>query len=284
MATLLKLREDISFNKNLNNLLDVMRSVAAQQYQVLERAFRANARLFDVIGDVAALLDVEHFQHPFTQAEGKVGVIAVTSDAGLLGGLNNQVVLTAVEEYKRNPGELIIIGRRGSIYAREYGVSSREFPGIQDTGRRRLAGDVRDYAFQQLTRYKLGALSIVYPRALSFSTQRVEIIQAIPCQGWMQGENQRIRTRGGKIMLESPRGKILEYLVWLWLGEKLYEIFGTARLAELGARAVHLEGSTQELRRKDKKLRMQFLRKRREMIDASMRELFAARSLYRKTE
>ncbi len=36
MATLLQLREDISFNQNLSVLLDVMRSIAAQQYQVLE--------------------------------------------------------------------------------------------------------------------------------------------------------------------------------------------------------------------------------------------------------
>ena len=54
-------------------------------------------------------------------------------------------------------------------------------------------------------------------------------------------------------------------------------------MAELSARAVHLEGSTQELQREGKKLRQQYFRKRHELIDSSMRELFAARVIYAKS-
>ena len=82
------------------------------------------------------------------------------------------------------------------------------------------------------------------------------------------------------MLLESPGPKILEYLVWMWLGEKLYEVFGLSRLAEFSARAVHLDGSTQELSRRGKEMQRKYFRKRRELIDSSMRELFAARSLY----
>ena len=56
-----------------------------------------------------------------------------------------------------------------------------------------------------------------------------------------------------------------------------------SRLAELAARSVHLEGSTQELQRRGKKLHQQYFRRRHEVIDNSMRELFAARSLYGKS-
>ena len=83
-------------------------------------------------------------------------------------------------------------------------------------------------------------------------------------------------------MLESSAASLLEYLVWLWLGGKLYEVFGLSRIAEMAARAVHLEGSSQELQRRGQKLRQQYFRKRHEVIDSNMRELFAARSLYGK--
>lgn len=284
MASLIQLRQEIEFNKSLGLLLEVLRSIAAQQFQVLERSFRSNERLFDAIQTIAALLDLEHFTHPFTQAGGPVGVIMVTSDTGLLGGLNNQVVALALQEYQQNPGEMIVIGRRGASALQEQGLPCREFPGIQDMGRRLLACQVRDYAFEQLARFKLGALNIVYPRALSFTVQRVELARAVPCQGWLAAPGTALGGfRGGTILLESPRGKVLEYLVWLWLGEKLFEVLGTSRLAELAARSVHLEGSTQELQRQGKQLQQKYFRKRRELIDSSMRELFAARSLYGKS-
>ena len=62
----------------------------------------------------------------------------------------------------------------------------------------------------------------------------------------------------------------------------LVDIFGMSRLAELAARSVHLEGSSQELQRRGKTLQLRYFRERHEVIDRSMRELFASRSLYGK--
>jgi F0F1-type ATP synthase gamma subunit len=279
MASLVQLRQDLQFNARLGMLLEVLRSIATQQFQVLERAFRTNTRFFEAIATIAATLDLEHFQHPYTQPEGPIGVIAVTSDTGLLGGLNHQVIATAVQEYQDNPGELIVVGKRGVSYARERGVPCREFPGVQDVGRRVLALQIRDYALGQVRELRLGALSIVYPRAHSFTVQRAELVRAIPCQELVRGGTPP-RIHGGTVMLESSRGHLLEYLVWLWVGEKLFEVFGLSRIAEMAARAVHLEGSSQELQRRGHKLKQQYFRKRHEIIDSNMRELFAARSLY----
>ena len=82
--------------------------------------------------------------------------------------------------------------------------------------------------------------------------------------------------------MESPVEKVLEYLVYVWLGEKLYEVFGSSRLAEFGARAAHLEGSTQELQRRKGRLMRKYFRERREIIDRGMRELFAGRAVLKK--
>jgi hypothetical protein len=80
--------------------------------------------------------------------------------------------------------------------------------------------------------------------------------------------------------MESSIANTLEYLVWFWLGQRLYEVLGLSRLAELAARSVHLEGSCQELQRRGQKLRLRYFRQRHEVIDRNMRELFAARALY----
>ncbi|MBN3039091.1 MAG: F0F1 ATP synthase subunit gamma, partial [Candidatus Omnitrophica bacterium] len=72
----------------------------------------------------------------------------------------------------------------------------------------------------------------------------------------------------------------IEYLIYLLLGQKLYEIFGWSRLAELAARFVHLEESTQKLKELNEKLKLEYFRIRHELVDRNMRELFAARALF----
>lgn len=281
MAALTQLKKEIQFNTRLGSLLNVMKSIAAQQYQSLEETLkRSNPPFFECIQAIAGTFDLERFDHPFTQGTGPIGVIAVTSDTGLLGGLNQQVIIMALREYRKEPGELMVIGKRGVASVREHGYSCKEFPSIQEDARRQLADRLRDYAMSRLLERKLGRLTIVYPRSISFTLQRVEAIPALPCQSWLKGEGASRGMRGGSILMESPPGRVLEYLVWSWLGQRLFEVFGSSRLAELAARSVHLEGSSQELERRRDKLLKRYFRERREVIDRGMRELFAARSLF----
>ena len=280
MASLVRLKQDIQFNTRLSSVLDALKSIAAQQFQALERTFKTNDQFFEAVQRIAGTFNLEQFPHPFTQAEGPMGVIIVTSDTGLLGGLNQQVVATALHEYRRAPGELMVIGERGVAYVREAGLSCHAFPATTEAGRPRLAGEVRDYALNRVLSGRCGALTIVYPRALSFTVQRVELVRVLPCTEWFRSGTTPRGVRSGPIMLESELGAILEYLVWLWLGEKMVEVLGMSRLAELAARSVHLEGSSQELQRRGQKLWLRYFRERHEVIDRNMRELFAARSLY----
>ena len=277
MANLTQLKKEIHFTGQLGSLLNVIKAIAAQQFQLLERSLKFNPGFFEAIQAIAATFNLEQMQHPLTSGVGPTGVIAVTSDAGLLGGLNQQVILTAVREFRKAPGELMIIGKRGVRYASEQKVPFHEFPGVQDETRRMLAEQVRDYALNHVLSGKLGMLTIVYPRASSFTVQKVETVRAVPCQTWLrEGKVSGIR---GKLLMESTPSSVLEYLVWVWLGQKLFEVFGMSRLAELAASAVHLEMSSQELaRRKDKQMR-RYCRERHEVIDRGMRELFAAKML-----
>ena len=82
--------------------------------------------------------------------------------------------------------------------------------------------------------------------------------------------------------LESKPKDMVEYLARLWMIERLYEIFGLSRLAEFAARYIHLEESAQKMKDVDKKTRLEYFRVRHELVDRTMRELFAGRALYAK--
>jgi F0F1-type ATP synthase gamma subunit len=152
---------------------------------------------------------------------------------------------------------------------------------VEEDTCRTLAERVRDHALNNVLEGRLGQLTLVHPTAPSFTVQRVEVVPVLPCQEWLTAHPvpRGVRSRN-PLLMESPVEKVVEYLVWLWLGEKLYEAFGQSRLAEFAARSVHLEVSSQELQRRKKKLLLRYFRVRHEVIDQSMRELFAARSLY----
>ena len=281
MANLVQLKQEIQFNQRLGGLLDALKSIAAQQFQALERTLRTNPVCTEAVRKIAGTFDLEHFSHPMTQRSGPVGVIIVTSDTGLLGGLNQQVVSTGLQEYRRQPGELMVVGERGVAYVREHGLACHTFNSVQEHERRALVAKIRDYAINQVLSGKLASLAIAYPRALSFTMQRVEIIRILPCWEWFRDSTapRGVLTRGS-ILLESTISEVLEYLVWFWLGQQLHEVFLQSRLAELAARSVHLEGSSQELQRRGKKLRLRYFRERHEVIDRSMRELFAAKAIF----
>jgi len=199
-------------------------------------------------------------------------------DAGLLGGLNAAVMNKAMALVDENGGKLVIIGKRGQLYLEQKKMVFANFPGVIDEQRLEQALLLRDYLSSSVLKGQMGKVSVVFPRALSFTSQRIEVVQVLPFipDAGKQPTNIAI----SDIVLESDLGNIVEYLIYLWLGQKIFEIFGMSRLAEQAARFMHLENCNERIKDLDKKLRFQYFRTRHEIIDQNMRELFAARLLH----
>ncbi len=279
MKILSSIKKDMEFNKGLSSLIEILKNIAIAQYRALERKVKPYEKLNRAIGFFFELIEISKVSHQFLKAKNNSQiVIAVTSDTGLLGGLNTRVVARALNELEKMPGLLVVIGERGKVYARQTNIPFVGFTGIKDEERHFQAMQLRDYVIDRLLKESIGYLKIVYPRALSLTAQRVEIMPLLPYtmadKKAMPGETY------SEIIFESKPGDIVEYLIYLWMGEMLDEIFGLSRLAEFAARFVHLEESSQKLKDMEKKIRLQYFRVRHELIDRNMRELFAARLLY----
>jgi F0F1-type ATP synthase gamma subunit len=126
---------------------------------------------------------------------------------------------------------------------------------------------------------RIGELSIVYPFALSIVAQQVKVLGLFP----FKAEEAGIKVRGAEseVILESRMDDLLDYWMYLYLGEKFFQVFGLARLAELSARFTHLESSKGKIDQLNKELKLQYFRQRHELIDRNMRELFSARLAFK---
>ena len=280
MKTISSLKKDLEFNRGLSSLIEVLKTIAVSQFRALEQKLKTFEKLQLTIESFFELIDITRVNHIFLNPGNKPkAVVAVTSDSGLLGGLNMQVVNQALIELEKAGGKLIVIGERGKAYLRDTKISFVAFGGIKDEERYAQAVQMREYVMSQIFAGAFSSLVVVYPRPVSFTVQRVEAVQFLP---FLPTSVQAPQTSDWPmdVILESRLGDIIEYLVHIWIGQKFYEIFGLSRLAEFAARFVHLEGSHQRLKEMDQKIKLEYFRVRHELIDRNMRELFAARLLY----
>lgn len=279
MLAITKVKNEIEFNKNFRSLLEVLKSIAVAQFHVLEKKLRDFDSFDRVLDNFLQQFNPKILEHPFLHTnDGPGTVVAVTSDQGLLGGMNMRVVTNAINLMKSGRDELIIVGDRGQIYARDSRVPFTAYPGIRDEEASSQVLALRDYVFGKAMAGERGSLSVVFPRALSLSNQRVETIPLLPYATGTQASSSNVHL--SEMILESTPARMLEYLVLLRIGHKLSEVFRMSRLAELGARYMHLEENSQKIEQVNQKLKLRYFRLRHEIIDQSMRELFSARSLY----
>jgi ATP synthase F1 gamma subunit len=236
--------------------------------------------LLNAINSFFELVDPRSAKHPFLIPRNETQiVVAFTSDSGLLGGLNMQVVNAAMHELQQMPGRLVVVGERGKAYAQESKKPFVSFGGIKEEEQYAQVKQLRDYLVNSFLKESIGYLKVVFPRPVSFTVQKAEVVNVLPfCQESKEGATAPEPLTG--VIIESRPEDIIEYLVYLWMGQKLNQVSILSRLSEFAARFIHLEGSSQRLKEMDKSLRLQYFRIRHENIDCSMRELFAARLLY----
>ncbi|MFA6216163.1 MAG: FoF1 ATP synthase subunit gamma [Candidatus Omnitrophota bacterium] len=282
MKLLSQIKKDLDFNLNLYNLVEVLKEIAISQYRILERKLKTFDLVFNHLGGIFDLLQAGGIKHPLLESSSRQpGVIALTSDAGLLGGLNMNVMTQAIKEAEKNNSKLLIIGEKGKIYASETNLSYVTFKGVKDETRLEQALELRDYVLNEEQSGKLGELKIVYPHALSIVAQQVKVLQLFPFSKAEQFQKKTIALQATDLIIESSLDGLLEYWMYLFLGQKFFQIFGISRLAELSARYSHLETSKTKIEQLNKELKIQYFRQRHELIDKNMRELFAARLAFK---
>jgi len=283
MIPLARLKRDVLFNQELTKVIDVLKGIAASRFHVLERQLVLFERCFQATAQFLDMVDLQRVSHPFVQARtNTVGALMVTSNAGFLGGLNTQVIAAGVRQAGAG-GVLTVVGERGASALRELRREATVFPGIEDATRASLASAVSEHLIRQLLDGACGRLIVVYPRYLSASAQQVTTEVLLPCHEWPPSAQAPPRADVQDVLWESRVEDVVEYVVIQWLGSRLDQLFALSRLAELGARVIHLEGSYQELMRQGKQLKMDYFRARHELIDRSMREIFASQLLSKRS-
>jgi len=281
MPNIAVLKKDLKFNSELSSIIGALKAIAVTQFQMWQKKLITFEEFHLIIKEFFDFVDPDSLSHPFFIPNNKgYLVVGITSDSGLLGALNYQVVGTCLKEVKEKSGQLVIVGERGKMYLKGSDVSFVSFPGVKEQTRFAQAQKLKDLLIQTILAGKAGGLIIVYPRALSVTMQRIETMHLFPYKESSFSPAQRLTQK--RAIKESSPNDFITYLGDLWIGQILYEVMGLSKLAEYSARVVHLEESTQKLKEINKKIKLKYFRARHEIIDTIMRELFTSRNIFKK--
>lgn len=272
------LKKEADLNRELTELLDVLKGIAASRFALLERKRKTRFdRFVEAFEGFFDMIDFSGVTHPFVKGEGRLGIIMVTSDEGFMGGLNGRVITTALHLAGADTARLIILGQRGAHYLREVGREFTEFS-VRGEEFYESAIALKTYIMKEAMAGALSRLMLVYPRPASFSVQKVETITLLPC-GQLFERREAVAERKENVIVESSLSDIIEYLMGTWITGKLLEVLEDSKLSEFAARTVQLEDSHQLLLEKSTQLQYQYFRSRRIMVDKSLQETFSARAM-----
>ena len=182
MKTAIEIKEEMQFNSELMNLLEVMKNIAIYRFRALQAKKRRFELFTRVLDDFFVMLDTGNLAHPYVRpTEEKMALVLITSDAGFMGGLNLEVIETALRTPAAFRAEIIVVGERGAFYLNEIG---RKFTAFKNTAtaeeRFNLAIRLKDHILKGVKEKDFGKVFIFYPRPVSFIVQKVESEEILP--------------------------------------------------------------------------------------------------------
>jgi len=293
-----ELKKEMRFNGELLSLVDTLKSIASSRYHALEKEKERFELFMTSFASFFRVVDLVEVNDPLVRVTTDIlGLVIVTSDSGFMGGLNSGVMNAAFQvqgNLSNDKTQLIVIGEKGAAKIADLGRTFKFFRGIAHETRYEQAVEMAQYLVGEVKEGRIGRLVLAYPRPLSFSQQVVETINVLPCAELFDRAAQseiservserRLLAEARKVIVESTFKDMVEYLARTWVTSKLYEVFEDSKLAEFGARAIHLEGSHQKVEKVQKKLQHRYFKASHERIDKGMRESYSAGNIRKKKD
>ncbi len=252
MAGAKEIRSKIASIKNTQKITRAMEMVAASKMRKTQDRMRSSKPYATKIYDVVKHLARAHaeYRHPFMMERPikSVGVIVVTSDRGLCGGLNVNLfrdTLNQIRQWRAEGYEvkLCIIGRKGQAFFKRVGgdvLASVEqigdTPTLQD-----LVGSVKVMldAFESAD---LDALHIVYNEFVNTMTQKPRIKQLLPLPR-DEGDGKSLGHHWDYIYEPDPR-ELISGLLTRYIELQVYQAVVENIACEQAAKMIAMKSAT----------------------------------------
>jgi len=254
MAVGKEIRKKIKSVQNTQKITSAMEMVAASKMRRAQERMQAARPYATRIRHVIQHLHEGHpeYRHPFTvEREAKrIGLIVVTSDRGLCGGLNTNLLRSALVEMKgwRDRGlemEVSNIGAKGFAFCKRFG-----FPVVSHVshlGDRPRLEDLIGTIKVMLDAYSEGRLDrlfIVYNRFVNTMTQKPLLEQLLPLPPVPEQEAQELKHYWDYLYEPEDAHELLQDLITRYIESQIYHAVIENLACEQSARMVAMKAAS----------------------------------------
>jgi F-type H+-transporting ATPase subunit gamma len=256
MAGSREIRTKIKSVQNTRKITKAMEMVAASKMRKAQERMRHARPYGDKIRTIAAHLAHANteYRHPFlVKREGvkDVGIIVVTSDKGLCGGLNTNALRLALTKVRELQGEgrgvqLTALGNKGFGFLQRFGGNIvSHVTGMGDTPHmEKLVGPIK-VQIDAFTNGKIGTLYIVYTRFINTMKQEPVVEQLLPLPADRLQADERAAARSNWDYLYEPDARVvLDQLLTRYVEQIIYQSVAENIASEQSARMVAMKSAS----------------------------------------
>ena len=289
MASTRDIRRRIKSVKNTRQITKAMELVAASKMKKAQAAALAGRPYAELMANMlGAIADrVEEAQHPFL-AKREIrtrGIILITSDKGLCGPLNSNV-LKVVTDIK-TPAKYAVIGRKGTQFiARTHRDLLADFPANDRTS----FADIKiiaEFMVKQFIEGVVDTVEVIWPRFRNTLVQAPTIMTLLPLTSVKDiladlrsdaglAATAATKTADNPMLFEPDAASVLEAILPLYINRELFQHAIDAKASEHSARMVAMKTAKDNATKLLGELTLEYNKARQAGITQEILEIAAA--------
>jgi F-type H+-transporting ATPase subunit gamma len=281
------IRRRIKSVKNTAQITKAMQMVAASKMRRAQQAAISGRPYASLMNNVLAevLHHAGDFSHPLMEVREvrKTAIILVSTDKGLCGGLNSNL-MREVSKLDKSSYLFIAAGRKGSQFvARTKRELAADFT-YRDAPLFSEARVISKFAQDLFLRGEVGRVQVLFTNFINTLTQKPELKTLLPVveitgvSAGFEGESmtQELTRSGTEFLFEPSADVVMGALLPHYLNFQVYQMLVEAKASEHSARMVAMKSATDNAKQLIKDLTLEYNKMRQASITNELLEISSA--------
>jgi F-type H+-transporting ATPase subunit gamma len=280
MANLKEIRNRISSVGSTMQITSAMKMVSAAKLKRAQDAvtqMRPYAgKLREILENLSASLDLSENAYAEQREETKILIIGITSNRGLCGGFNNNIIkrvgVLISDDYAGKEVSVLCVGKKiKDFYKRTPNFYTNEkLESMEDVYadlRFGVVAEIADEIMAQFLNKSFDKVVLVYNRFINAATQNIETEQFLPIVPTLSD------SEAGDYIFEPSKMDIVEDLLPKSMKLQLYKAIRDSFAAEHGARMTAMHKATDNAKELQKNLKLSYNKARQAAITNEILEI-----------
>lgn len=271
-AGLIAIKRRVRSVVNTRKITKAMGLIATAKLRKARVALQSNKKYYSEYEDIITYItkDLERGNiYKFGNKSNTKVYVAFTSEGGLCGGFNSNVIQTLAEKVSndRENSKVIMVGQKGRVYLKRLKIETlAEYVEIPDIPTIKDAGIIVDKILELYKAGEVGEVNVIYTEFHSTVKQVVETKRILPLAESKQISN-------GYINYEGSADGVLDNILPSYLSSNILYLMLNSKASEQGSTMSAMDGATKNADELITNLNLKYNRIRQSAITQEISEI-----------